>query len=108
MLINNIYSLNILVILMIYLSYIAIIDLHTLTYTALVSFILINAGFTTSLISLKVFISITMIVGNIIHIYYFSVIAILISLLLHLILFSKFIRSLGFVAFLFIRFTRAG
>ena len=36
------------------------------------------------LISLKVFISITMLVGNIIHIYLFSLIVILISLLLHL------------------------
>lgn len=71
---------------MIYLSYIYITNLKTLTYTALVTFIQINAGLTTILISLKVFISITMIVGNIIHIYLFSLIVILISLLLHLIL----------------------
>ena len=61
-------------------------DLKTLTYTALVTFILINAGLTSILISLKAFLSITLIVGNIIHIYLFSLIVILISLLLHLIL----------------------
>ena len=70
---------------MLYLSYIAITDLKTIQYTALVTFIQINAGLTTILISIKVFISITMIVGNIIHIYLFSLIVILISLLLHLI-----------------------
>ncbi len=71
---------------MIYLSYIFIYDLKTITHSSLISFITINAGFTTIMISLKVFISVTMIVGNIIHIYLFSVIVILISLLLHLIL----------------------
>ena len=71
---------------MIYLSYIATTDLKTLTFSALITFIQINAGLTTILISLKVFISITMISGNIIHIYLFSLIVILISLLLHLIL----------------------
>jgi len=53
---------------MIYFYYIFTNDLNTLTYTALVIFIQINAGLITILISLKVFISITMLVGNIIHI----------------------------------------
>jgi hypothetical protein len=44
---------------MLYLSYIAITDLKTIQYTALVTFIQINAGLTTILISIKVFISIT-------------------------------------------------
>ena len=70
----------------IYLSYIAITDFKALTYTALVTFIQINAGLTTIFIGIKLFISITLIIGNIIHIYLFSLIVILISLLLHLIL----------------------
>ena len=71
---------------MIYSYYIAINELKTLTFTAFVTFIQINAGLTTIIISLKVFISITMIVGNIIHIYLFSLLVIFVSLLLHLIL----------------------
>jgi len=71
---------------MIYFYYLFINNLNILTYTALVTFIQINAGLITILISLKVFISITMLVANIIHIYLFSLIVILISILLHLIL----------------------
>ena len=78
---------------MIHLSYIFIYDLKTITHSSLISFITINAGFTTIMISLKGFISVTMIVGNIIHIYLFSVIVILISLLLHLILWGTSLIS---------------
>ena len=61
-------------------------DIRTLTYYSIITFIQINAGLITFLLSLKLFIAVTMIVSNIIYIYLFSLIVILISLLLHLIL----------------------
>jgi F0F1-type ATP synthase membrane subunit a len=85
---------------MIYSYYIAINELKTLTFTSFVTFIQINAGLTTIIISLKVFISITMIVGNIIHIYLFSLLVIFVSLLLHLILYG--LSLISYLLYLFL------
>jgi len=71
-----------------------------MTHSSLITFYTINAGFTVIMISLKVFISITMIVGNIIHIYLFSLLVILSSLLLHLILLG--LSLISYLLYLFL------
>ena len=57
---------------------------RTLTYNSIITFIEINFALVGFLLSLKAFIAATVIVGNIIYIYLFSFVVILISLLLHL------------------------
>lgn len=69
-----------------YFAYLLVSHLQALAYTALVTFTQVNAGLAAALISLKVFISVTMIVGNIIHVYLLSLIVVLLSSCLCLVL----------------------